>query len=41
MTFRSNIGDENCEVGNLKLEDDRGILDPLNTSQTNALLNAE
>jgi hypothetical protein len=41
MTFRSNIGDENGEVGNLKLEDDRGILDPLNTSQTNALLNAE
>ena len=32
MTFRSNIGDENGEVGNLKLGDDRGIFDPLNSS---------
>jgi hypothetical protein len=32
MTFRSNINDENGEIGNLKIEDDRGILDPLNIS---------
>jgi hypothetical protein len=32
VTFRSNIGDGDNDIGNLKFEEDRGILDPLNIS---------